>query len=230
MFYFIHPGLDIPDIRNVYHYGVPVDLDEYVQETGRAGRDGERCNAIVIRHDKTLAGGLISENMKQYLSTSECRRVHLLKALGVDTSRGSGHILCCDNCSNKFNCCSCGDQYECYHIEQGCFCVKWCHTLSKLERVSVPSAASQPSFRPPLTPDETVALQSSLYDLVDERVTMPSNVNTIYPELIDNLIDSYVYIGSSHDILKLGAYSVTDAERLFSVISEFSTLSLTDSD
>ena len=31
-------GIDCPDIRRVYHWGPPNDLDTYVQESGRAGR------------------------------------------------------------------------------------------------------------------------------------------------------------------------------------------------
>ena len=33
-------GVDCPDIRQVLRYGPPNLVEEYVQETGRAGRDG----------------------------------------------------------------------------------------------------------------------------------------------------------------------------------------------
>ena len=32
-------GIDIPDIRQVFHFGVPCDTEQYLQEIGRAGRD-----------------------------------------------------------------------------------------------------------------------------------------------------------------------------------------------
>ena len=41
-------GVDCPDIRQVLHYGPPNLVEEYVQETGRAGRDGLPSKAILI--------------------------------------------------------------------------------------------------------------------------------------------------------------------------------------
>ncbi|MCY1145497.1 RecQ family ATP-dependent DNA helicase [Actinoplanes sp. Pm04-4] len=43
-------GIDKPDIRTVVHAGVPGSLDEYYQEVGRAGRDGNAA-AVVLVHD-----------------------------------------------------------------------------------------------------------------------------------------------------------------------------------
>ena len=41
-------GVDCPDIRVVYHWGPPATIKEYIQETGRAGRDGLQSEAIML--------------------------------------------------------------------------------------------------------------------------------------------------------------------------------------
>uniref|UniRef100_A0A1X7UYC5 DNA 3'-5' helicase n=1 Tax=Amphimedon queenslandica TaxID=400682 RepID=A0A1X7UYC5_AMPQE len=46
-------GNDCCDIKMVIHYGVPGDVETYVQEVGRAGRDGQQSFAILL-HSKRL--------------------------------------------------------------------------------------------------------------------------------------------------------------------------------
>ena len=47
-------GVDIPDIRRVVHDCLPEDLIDYVQQSGRAGRDGEAAECVLFLEPNEL--------------------------------------------------------------------------------------------------------------------------------------------------------------------------------
>ena len=41
-------GIDCADVRQFVHLGPPDDVEAYIQETGRAGRDGQIAIAVLL--------------------------------------------------------------------------------------------------------------------------------------------------------------------------------------
>ena len=98
-------GIDTPDIRYVVHWGPPGDVEQYVQATGRAGRDGKISHAIML-----FGKGLkrhVDESMVKYCKNQDnCRRHTLFCDFDDFNSTNSG-CLCCDICSTSCDCNNC---------------------------------------------------------------------------------------------------------------------------
>ena len=89
-------GVNLPDIRQVIHFGSPANIESYIQETGRAGRDHQLSLAVLVKKPK--AGGYIDKDMVEYINNqSECRRDNLFSKFDGYSRTFVG---CCDVCVN----------------------------------------------------------------------------------------------------------------------------------
>lgn len=101
-------GIDKTDVRKVIHYNLPLDLESYYQEAGRAGRDSLDAEAVLLYQSQDIMTNkyLIAqssdelaqerlETMIQYANFTGCLRNYVLNYFGEATDEDCGNCSSC---------------------------------------------------------------------------------------------------------------------------------------
>ncbi|XP_052216311.1 uncharacterized protein LOC127834484 isoform X2 [Dreissena polymorpha] len=95
-------GLNAPSIATVIHMRPPTTLEKYMQEIGRAGRNGKPAKALCYFNTSDIAKNRkgLDNAMRAYIqNTDKCLRLHLVGHFGYNSVLFSGEkAMCCSNC------------------------------------------------------------------------------------------------------------------------------------
>ena len=104
-------GVDSKDVHRTVICGRTTDLDDYMQMSGRIGRDNKPSVAVMLQYPGDSAGKSISSAMKEFAEGKRCRRAVIREVFGEAKTNtiGAAHN-CCDICENA---CACGGNNQC---------------------------------------------------------------------------------------------------------------------
>lgn len=100
-------GVDMKGVCRVIHFGPSKNIENYVQECGRAGREGQQSTCLLLYNG--LMSARCNPDIKDYIETdTQCRRKQIFDHFPggfIVHENVNGHN-CCDVCARN---CSCGE-------------------------------------------------------------------------------------------------------------------------
>ena len=108
-------GMGVKEVHTIMHLGVPTDIDDYIQESGRAGRDGQQSLSVLLKYPGMYTDSTVDKRMKTFVNSNNvCRREVLLEHFGIKNHvHDNQRHTCCDICAST---CSC-DEGKCKSMQ-----------------------------------------------------------------------------------------------------------------
>ena len=93
-------GVNVANVSQIIHIGPPSSLEQYMQEIGRAGRNGCQASAILYFNNSDISKNnkIIDKSIRDYCSSEGCLRRKLLQYFGFIPNIQE---RCCGVCNNS---------------------------------------------------------------------------------------------------------------------------------
>lgn len=101
-------GVNFFGVHNIIHFNLPRLIDTFVQQMGRAGRDGEFSNELILyRNHKSHLKKVENDLIRMVKDDSKCKHELLCGAYLISHKKIVPSHNCCDTCAKQ---CSCEDE------------------------------------------------------------------------------------------------------------------------
>ncbi|XP_068728848.1 uncharacterized protein [Montipora capricornis] len=194
-------GVNFKQVRKIYHMGPSKNLECYVQESSRAGRDGLPAVCILLYNG--ILSSHCEQDVKDYCKTDQCRRENVFAPFGEKPNGVVPKHFCCDNCASK---CSCGSDS--------------CMDALSVDLSSVIAPPGPPQVKSrPVSEEDRVYLKNALKEFrkceinkqltkLEQLVSCPNVLLELGDFLIDQVLENYGRIFSVQDVLNYRIYSI----------------------
>lgn len=183
-------GVNFVGVYNIVHYGLPREMDTFVQQMGRAGRDGVYSHELIIY--KCHKGHLkkVDEELVKLVKDSKCRREVLCSSYGCEVNTLIPLHRCCDICEQK---CVCKSE-DC----------PLSHPASQNKEYSSSTLQERPRD---VSESDLISLRHKLkslqWKLSDfSSIVNPNLIHGLSDEVIDYIVKNVQHLYTPNDVLK----------------------------
>lgn len=202
-------GVNFQELNHIIHYGIPRQMDTFVQQMGRAGRDGNFANELVLyKAHKGHLKHIESDLVKLVKDSKQCRHKELC-SVTTHTPIEPKH-QCCDVCENS---CKCGGN-ACQETQIAPY------------PADTENVESQMEMKRGVSNDERNNLRHELFVLKYSLDDFSTFVNTevihgLTEKVIDNIVLKCDVLFTTADILKhVDIWTYNVALDIYNVISK----------
>ena len=72
-------GIDVSDIELVVHFNAPISMTDYIQQIGRAGRDGRKAHCVLL-YDQNGDDDAVSDSFIQKTKKQSAKAAKTIKS------------------------------------------------------------------------------------------------------------------------------------------------------
>jgi len=203
-------GIDVPDVDFVVHFGAPRGLEEFAQESGRAGRNGRQSISCIYYSAFDIAKDRSSPEVREFCKSTDCHREVMNKHFKLNDTQSStvscSKCECCSVCASKCECGSCIS-----HV-----CLKDSFDISVSSSVDCDELAVRNFSDQQLT-----LLYGNLIDFKDVLIEEGMNcVDDFNVDIIKIIVENLSHLMCEEDIISLGLSNHALAHDILELIEE----------